>query len=114
MWGFAEGEFAARAARLATPADITNLRYIDDRLLELRDPADGDGAVEVNRELHAAIRRIADAPKIEWFAHAARRLVPYDFSFEFHRIPGWWDSIGPATRPSSTPLPTATTERSSG
>lgn len=24
-----------------------------------------------------------------WFANAARRLVPYEFWFEFHRVPGW-------------------------
>jgi DNA-binding GntR family transcriptional regulator len=91
MWGLAEGELAARAAIRVTPADTANLRYLNARLLELTDPSDGERAVEANRELHTAIRRLADAPKIEWFAHAARRLVPYDFSFEFHRIPGWWD-----------------------
>ena len=88
MWAAAEGAQASRAAQLATPADVEALRKIDAELHNLNDQTP-PRALELNGEVHDAIHRIADAPKLQWFTDAARRLIPYEFWFEFYSVPGW-------------------------
>jgi DNA-binding GntR family transcriptional regulator len=87
MWSVAAGEVAVRAARRATEHDIDRLRAIDE---QIRAAAPGDArATTLNRSLHLAIDEIADAPKLVWFAEAARRLIPLRFPDSFHDVPGW-------------------------
>jgi DNA-binding GntR family transcriptional regulator len=88
MWAAAEGAQASRAAQLATPADVEALRKVDADLHNLNGQTP-PRALELNGELHDTIHRIADAPKLQWFTDAARRLIPYEFWFEFHTVPGW-------------------------
>jgi DNA-binding GntR family transcriptional regulator len=88
MWAAAEGAQASRAAQLATPADVEALRKVDAELHNRQDQTP-PRALELNGELHDTIHRIADAPKLQWFTDAARRLVPYEFWFEFYSVPGW-------------------------
>src|SRR6201992_4324376 len=88
MWAAAEGAQASRAAQLATPADIEALHKV------AAEPPNPDSqtpqrAIELNGDVHATIHRIADAPKLQWFTDAARRLIPYEFWFEFYSVPGW-------------------------
>lgn len=88
MWSTAEGEIAARAATRATARDVDYLRDLDRRIREA-DPDDGHLATELNATLHQYVAVIADAPKLEWFARAASRLVPLQFPENFHVVPGW-------------------------
>lgn len=88
MWSTAEGEIAARAATRATARDIDHLREID-RAIREADPEDGHLATELNSALHHSVSVIADAPKLDWFARAASRLVPLQFPENFHVVPGW-------------------------
>lgn len=90
MWSFAEGELTARATGMATADDVKRLRDIDAKLHALAEPTDGELALELNRQLHSTIYRIADAPKLEWFRDAASRLVPYEFPNSFWTVPNWW------------------------
>lgn len=90
MWSTAEGEIAARAATRATSRDIDYLREIDRRIREAA-PEDGHLATELNSTLHHYVSVIADAPKLDWFARAASRLVPLQFPENFHVVPGWSD-----------------------
>lgn len=87
MWGFAEGELSAQVVKRATPADLDALRAINGRLIAARD--DAPDALALNNQLHSALHQIADAPKLSWFADAARRHVPLEFWFSFDRVPGW-------------------------
>lgn len=88
MWATAEGELAARAGTRHNPAAIHALRKIDEELHKLEDHHTTD-ALELNSSLHTAIHNMADAPKLLWFAEAARRLVPLRFDSSFHSVPGW-------------------------
>ena len=90
MWAVAEGKQAARAAEVATPEDVAALRKVD---AELRNPDNQtvERAAELNHEMHGTIARIADAPKLNWFSEAARRLVPYEFWDQIVTIPGWME-----------------------
>lgn len=88
MWATAEGELAARAATRDDPEGILVLRNIDDELHRLEDHHT-TAALELNANLHTAIHTMADAPKLLWFAEAARRLVPLRFDSSFHSVPGW-------------------------
>ena len=88
MWSVAEGEVAVRAARRATEADVARLRAIDEQIRALPS-SDGIQATTLNRHLHQAIADIADAPKLVWFAEAARRLIPLRFPDRFQDVPGW-------------------------
>jgi DNA-binding GntR family transcriptional regulator len=88
MWSIAAGEIAVRAARLATEADVARLRAIDEEI-RAAGPADGARATVLNRNLHLIIDELADAPKLVWFAEAARRLIPLRFPDSFHDVPGW-------------------------
>lgn len=88
MWATAEGEIAARAATRATARDVAHLRQLD-RLIQNADPADGHLATHLNSALHRGVSEIADAPKLDWFAVAASRLVPLRFPENFHVVPGW-------------------------
>ena len=88
MWAAAEGAQASRAAQLATPADIEALHKVDAELHNL-DAQTPQRAIELNGDVHDTIHRIADAPKLQWFTDAARRLIPYEFWFEFYSVPGW-------------------------
>ncbi|MCE0762010.1 GntR family transcriptional regulator [Pseudonocardia kujensis] len=99
MWSTAEGEIAARAATRATARDVDYLREIDQRIREA-DPEDGHLATELNSILHHYVSVIADAPKLDWFARAASRLVPLQFPENFHVVPGWSE----VNRTQHTPL----------
>lgn len=88
IWSTAEGEIAARAATRATSRDIDHLRAIDQRIRDTP-PEDGHRATELNATLHHYVSVIADAPKLDWFARAASRLVPLQFPENFHLVPGW-------------------------
>lgn len=88
MWSTAEGEIAARAATRATAGDIDYLRDLDQQIRDA-DPTDGHLATRLNSELHGYVAVIADAPKLDWFAQAASRLVPLRFPENFHMVPGW-------------------------
>lgn len=88
MWSTAEGEIAARAATRATAADVAHLRDLDQRIRDA-DPSDGHLATRLNADLHDYVAVIADAPKLDWFAQAASRLVPLRFPENFHMVPGW-------------------------
>jgi DNA-binding GntR family transcriptional regulator len=99
MWGTAEGELAARAATRATSRDVDELRRLDEQIRGA-DPSDGHLATSLNSALHHYISVIADAPKLEWFAEAASRLVPLQFPENFHVVPGWSD----VNRNQHTPL----------
>lgn len=88
MWAAAEGELAARAAARVTDEGITALREIDGRLHDLEDHRSAL-ALGLNTELHSTVHAMADAPKLLWFADAARRLVPLQFDSSFHSVPGW-------------------------
>lgn len=88
MWSTAEGELAARAATRATARDVDRLRELD-ASIRAADPTDGHLATRLNSELHHYVSVIADAPKLEWFARAASRLVPLQFPENFHVVPGW-------------------------
>jgi DNA-binding GntR family transcriptional regulator len=88
MWATAEGELAARAASRVTPEGIAALRKIDAKLRDL-DNHHSPYALELNSDLHSAVHSMADAPKLLWFADAARRLVPLQFDSAFHGVPGW-------------------------
>ncbi|MBB5156483.1 GntR family transcriptional regulator [Saccharopolyspora phatthalungensis] len=99
MWSTAEGEIAARAATRATSRDVAYLREIDQRIRDA-DPSDGHLATELNSALHHYVSVIADAPKLNWFAQAASRLVPLQFPENFHVVPGWSE----VNRTQHTPL----------
>lgn len=88
MWATAEGELAARAAERATSEGLLVLRRLDSELRELEDHH-STHALELNSDLHSAVHTMADAPKLLWFADAARRLVPLQFDSAFHSVPGW-------------------------
>ncbi|GAB6903318.1 GntR family transcriptional regulator [Kineosporia succinea] len=60
-----EGLCAGRAARLATAADDAELRTLAARLRQAVDDVDPVAYSAVNRELHTAVRRIADQPVAE-------------------------------------------------
>lgn len=90
IWATSEGEIAARAATRATARDVAVLREIDDQLRAVG-PENGRAAAELNGELHSAIYEIADAPKLEWFVEAARRLVPFQIPNTFYQVPNWFD-----------------------
>lgn len=90
IWATAEGEIAARAATRATARDVAVLREIDEQLRAIR-PEDGQAATELNGELHSVIYEVADAPKLEWFVEAARRLVPFQIPNTFYQVPNWFE-----------------------
>lgn len=88
VWALVEGEIAAHAAARATPADLKALRTANRRLVDLEDHT-GGSALELNDELHYAVHRTSAAPKLVWFAQAARRSVPLQFNLAFTAVPGW-------------------------
>jgi DNA-binding GntR family transcriptional regulator len=90
MWAHAEGELASRAAAVVDPAGVAALRRADQRLRDLDDHGTAH-ALALNRDLHDTVHEIADAPKLVWFAQAAMRLVPLDFSEIFNSVHGWSD-----------------------
>jgi len=90
IWATAEGEIAARAATRATARDVAVLREIDEQLRAVK-PEAGSTATELNGELHSVIYEIADAPKLEWFVAAARRLVPFQIPNTFYQVPNWFE-----------------------
>jgi DNA-binding GntR family transcriptional regulator len=89
MWGAAEGELAGRAARNANAEDIDALRGLDARLRSAAETAADAGAVD--RLLQARIHAIADAPKLQWFAESAKRLVPFGLWSSLDQVPGWYE-----------------------
>lgn len=90
IWGLLEGEIAARAAQVATTEDVAELREIDQRLA-FYDPRYEEEGLALNRLFHDKLEEIASAPKLSWFKEKARRSVPFEFWFSFHRVPGWHD-----------------------
>lgn len=80
------GELAARAARVATPDLVNELRELQSAL----DAATGDGhaddVVDINHEIHRRINGLAAAPKLSFLLSVAVRYVPQPF---FVTIEGW-------------------------
>ena len=89
MWGAAEGEIAARAARRVSGDDIVELRDLDRQLKETDSATSGELALKLNAQLHEKVHQIADSPKLTWFAEAANRIVPFELWLDFPDIPGW-------------------------
>ena len=89
MWAAAEGEIAARAARRITENDVVELRELDRLLRETDHATSGELALRLNAQLHDKVHRIADSPKLTWFAEAANRVVPFELWLDFPDIPGW-------------------------
>lgn len=50
-------------------------------------PDEGRAATKLNGELHRRVYEMADAPKLEWFIEAARRLLPFQIPNTFHQVP---------------------------
>jgi DNA-binding GntR family transcriptional regulator len=89
MWGSAEGEIAARAARRVTAEDLVELRDLDRQLRETDSETSGEIALKLNAQLHDKVHQIADSPKLTWFAQTANRIVPFELWLDFPDIPGW-------------------------
>lgn len=88
IWATAEGELAARAASAITPAAVEDLRATDADLHDLEDHH-SKAAIDLNFRLHSKVHDIACAPKLLWFADAARRHVPLHMDATFYSVPGW-------------------------
>ena len=80
------GELAARAATLATSADIAGLVSIQSRLEEAAKRNDMAEVEELNFEFHRDLYRLADAPKILWLLRATLGYAPRRF---YATIGGW-------------------------
>lgn len=90
IWATAEGELAARAASVITPAEVEELRGTDADLHGLENHH-SELAITLNHRLHSKVHDIAGAPKLLWFAEAARRHVPLHMDATFYSVPGWHD-----------------------
>lgn len=88
IWATVEGELAARATSKATQEGVHRLREVDQQLHDLNDHH-GELAIELNSQLHAQVHAMASAPKLLWFASAARRHVPLHLDAAFYSVPGW-------------------------
>jgi len=80
------GELAARAALVATPADVRALENLQTGLDAAAQRGDYDRVEQLNFEFHRTIYRMARAPKISWLLGATLRYAPRKF---FAAVPGW-------------------------
>ena len=80
------GELAARAALVATPADVRALENLQTDLDAAAERRDYDRVEQLNFEFHRTIYRLARAPKISWLLGATLRYAPREF---FAAVPGW-------------------------
>jgi DNA-binding GntR family transcriptional regulator len=83
--GFAASELAGRAAAIATAADVTRLRKLDEQIGSLRED-ETQRAADLNHDLHDAIYEISDSPRLAWYVAASSAFVPRPF---WPTIPGW-------------------------
>lgn len=83
------GELAARAAQLATPAEVAGLVEIQKELEDAAQRDDITTVEELNFEFHRALYRLAASPKILWLLRATLRYAPRRF---YPTIGGWPES----------------------
>lgn len=69
-------ELAARAAGLATAAQVDSLRELQARLSELDAGSARVEAEAVNHRLHGDINLAAESPELAWMAQRSSRFVP--------------------------------------
>jgi len=80
------GELSARAAVVATPADVEALENLQTGLDAAGERGDYDRVEQLNFESHRTIYRMARAPKISWLLGATLRYAPREF---FAAVSGW-------------------------
>lgn len=80
------GELAARAAAVATPEVLAELRALQEALRQALADGRPEDVIDLNHQLHRTINRQADAPKLAWMLSVAVRYVPGPF---FLTIEGW-------------------------
>jgi DNA-binding GntR family transcriptional regulator len=80
------GELAARAARVATPDVVRELRRLQSALDEANAAGQMDRVVELNHRVHKTINLLAASPKLSFMLSVAVRYVPQPF---FVTIEGW-------------------------
>jgi len=83
-------ELAARAAAVATPADVRALENLQTGLDAAAERGDYDRVEQLNFEFHRTIYRLARAPKISWLLGATLRYAPREF---FAAVPGWPEAL---------------------
>ena len=83
---FIGGELAARAAESATPAQLAELKAIQDELESAYEHTDLDRMVRLNHEFHRSINVAADSPKLTQFMSGITRYAPESV---FPTLPGW-------------------------
>ncbi|MCP9274468.1 GntR family transcriptional regulator [Mycolicibacterium arenosum] len=83
---FIGGELAARAAESATPAQLAELKSIQDELESAYEHTDLDRMVRLNHEFHRTINVAADSPKLTQFMSGITRYAPESV---FPTLPGW-------------------------
>lgn len=83
---FIGGELAARAAESATPAQLAELKAIQDELESAYEHTDLDRMVRLNHEFHRTINVAADSPKLTQFMSGITRYAPESV---FPTLPGW-------------------------
>jgi DNA-binding GntR family transcriptional regulator len=80
------GELTARAASLATPADVRVLHDIQTRLERAAEDGDLSSVEEFNTQFHLTIYRLADAPVIYRLVETAVIRTPRPF---YRTVGGW-------------------------
>jgi DNA-binding GntR family transcriptional regulator len=84
--GLLAGELAARAARMASDADLTQLRSLHEELLDAAARGQVDQLEALNHAFHRTVSLTADARKIAWALGLVARYVPALF---YASIEGW-------------------------
>jgi DNA-binding GntR family transcriptional regulator len=80
------GELAARAAAVATPQVVAEVRALQAALSQALADGRPEDVVDLNHQVHRKINRLAEAPKLAWMLGVAVRYVPEPF---FLTIEGW-------------------------
>jgi DNA-binding GntR family transcriptional regulator len=80
------GELAARAATRIEPADLSELRSLQEALKEAAQQGVESDMESLNHSFHRLIHLRADAPKLAWTLSVSARYVPSRF---YSTIEGW-------------------------
>ncbi|SRR6266508_298496 len=84
------GILAGRAALVVTPADVAQLRSIQERLVAASSPPISRAAsrrlAECNGEFHRYINRLPSGDRIRWFIRQTVQFIPDDL---YRTVPGW-------------------------
>lgn len=80
------GELAARAAAVATPEVVAELRDLQAALSQALTDGRPEDVVDLNHQVHRTINLQAASPKLAWMLSVAVRYVPEPF---FLTIEGW-------------------------